>query len=176
VQDALLDVVRFWLRRGVDGFRLDTINFYFADRYLRDNPPLPRELRNDSIAPSVNPYNHQLHLFSKNQPENLDFLRRFRAELVPYGAAAVGRGRRRQRGLEIMASTPRAGTRCRCAIPSSSSSLPVPPRRSSPPPSTAWPAPHPTLGLAGATRTTTPCATSPAGACPTRPPAPTLPS
>ena len=29
VQDALLDVTRFWLERGVDGFRLDTINFYF---------------------------------------------------------------------------------------------------------------------------------------------------
>ncbi len=32
VQDAMLDVVRFWLKRGVDGFRLDTINFYFHDR------------------------------------------------------------------------------------------------------------------------------------------------
>ncbi|TNC50439.1 DUF3459 domain-containing protein [Rubellimicrobium rubrum] len=103
VQDALLDVARFWLARGVDGFRLDTINFYFADRHLRDNPSLPRELRNDSIAPSVNPYNHQLHLFSKNQPENLEFLRRFRAELVPYGAAAVGEVGDAQRGLEIMA-------------------------------------------------------------------------
>ena len=31
VQDELLDVARFWLERGVDGFRLDTINFYFCD-------------------------------------------------------------------------------------------------------------------------------------------------
>ncbi|WP_292128179.1 alpha-amylase family glycosyl hydrolase, partial [Mesorhizobium sp.] len=29
VQDALLNITRFWLERGVDGFRLDTINFYF---------------------------------------------------------------------------------------------------------------------------------------------------
>ena len=35
VQDALLETVRFWLERGVDGFRLDTINFYFHDRKLR---------------------------------------------------------------------------------------------------------------------------------------------
>jgi alpha-glucosidase len=35
-------VVRFWLDRGVDGFRLDTINFYFHDKELRDNPPLAR--------------------------------------------------------------------------------------------------------------------------------------
>jgi len=103
VQEALLDVARFWLQRGVDGFRLDTINFYFADRYLRDNPPLPKALRNDSIAPSVNPYNHQLHLFSKNQPENIDFLRKFRAVLDPYNAAAVGEVGDAQRGLEIMA-------------------------------------------------------------------------
>ncbi len=39
----VLDAMRFWLERGVDGFRLDTINFYFHDRRLRDNPPLPRE-------------------------------------------------------------------------------------------------------------------------------------
>src|SRR5690606_4263251 len=75
VQDALLDVARFWLDRGVDGFRLDTINFYFCDAELRDNPPLPEILRNDSIAPSVNPYNYQDHVYDKNRPENLAFLR-----------------------------------------------------------------------------------------------------
>jgi len=103
VQDALLDVARFWLDRGVDGFRLDTINFYFADKELRNNPPLPEALRNDSIAPMVNPYNHQEHLYDKNQPENLDFLRRLRAVMEPYNAAAVGEVGDAQRGLEIMA-------------------------------------------------------------------------
>ncbi len=103
VQDALLDVARFWLARGVDGFRLDTINFYFHDRHLRDNPSLPVEERNDQTAPKVNPYNHQLHLFDKSRPENLDFLRRFRAVLEPFAAAAVGEVGDSQRGLEIMA-------------------------------------------------------------------------
>ncbi len=117
VQDALLDVARFWLKRGVHGFRLDTINFYFADTYLRDNPALPKELRNDSIAPSVNPYNHQLHLFDKNQPENLDFLRRFRAELEPYGAAAVGEVGDAQRGLEIMAEYTSGGDKVQMCYP-----------------------------------------------------------
>ena len=102
MQAALLDVARFWLDRGVDGFRLDTINFYFADKTLRDNPPLPEALRNDSIAPQVNPYNWQEHVYSKNQPENLDFLRKFRAVMEPYGAAAVGEVGDAQRGLEIM--------------------------------------------------------------------------
>ena len=103
VQDALLDATRFWLDRGVDGFRLDTINFYFADKQLRDNPALPPEKRNANIAPSVNPYNHQQHIYSKNQPENLAFLRRFRALLDEYpGKAAVGEVGDAQYGLEIL--------------------------------------------------------------------------
>lgn len=117
VQEALLDVARFWLKRGVDGFRLDTINFYFADKYLRDNPSLPKELRNNSIAPSVNPYNHQLHLFSKNQPENLEFLRKFRAVLNPYNAAAVGEVGDAQRGLEIMAEYTSGGDKVQMCYP-----------------------------------------------------------
>ncbi|RID93416.1 DUF3459 domain-containing protein [Gemmobacter lutimaris] len=117
VQEAQLDVTRFWLARGVDGFRLDTINFYFADKYLRDNPALPKELRNDSIAPAVNPYNHQMHLFDKNQPENLEFLRKFRAVLVPYGAAAVGEVGDAQRGLEIMAEYTSGGDKVQMCYP-----------------------------------------------------------
>nr|WP_018689501.1 alpha-glucosidase [Ahrensia kielensis] len=102
VQDELLDVATFWLNRGVDGFRLDTINFYFHDAELRDNPPLPIEERNASIAPSVNPYNHQAHLYDKNRPENLEFLRRLRAVMEPFGAAAVGEVGDAQFGLEIL--------------------------------------------------------------------------
>lgn len=102
VQEALLDVARFWLARGVDGFRLDTINFYVHDAQLRDNPPLAQAARNSSIAPSVNPYNHQEHLYSKNQPENLEFLCKFRAAMAPFGAAAVGEVGDAQRGLEII--------------------------------------------------------------------------
>ncbi|WP_425091578.1 alpha-amylase family glycosyl hydrolase [Tropicimonas sp. S265A] len=103
VQDALLDVARFWLGRGVDGFRLDTINFYTHDAQLRDNPPLPPEERNATIAPSVNPYNHQMHLYSKNQPENLEFLAKFRAVMEEFDSiAAVGEVGDAQRGLEIL--------------------------------------------------------------------------
>lgn len=103
VQDALLDVARFWLDRGVDGFRLDTINFYFHDNKLRDNPALPQERRNASIAPSVNPYNHQEHLYSKNRPENLEFLERFRAVLEEYdNRTCVGEIGDAQRGLDLL--------------------------------------------------------------------------
>lgn len=105
VQDALLDVARFWLDRGVDGFRLDTINFYFHSAGLEDNPALPPEERNDQTAPAVNPYNFQDHIYDKSRPENLDFLARFRAVLDEYpAAAAVGEVGDSQRGLEVVAS------------------------------------------------------------------------
>lgn len=102
VQDELLDIARFWLERGVNGFRLDTVNFYTHDKELRDNPPMPIELRNDYIAPKVNPYNHQEHIYDKNRPENLGFLRRFRALLDTYNAAAVGEIGDSHSGLELL--------------------------------------------------------------------------
>lgn len=79
-------MARFWLDRGVNGFRFDTVNFYFHDKQLRNNPALTAEMRNDSIAPQVNPYNYQRHLYSKNRPENLDFLKRLRSLLDTYDA------------------------------------------------------------------------------------------
>lgn len=104
VQDAVLAASRFWLERGVDGFRLDTINFYFHSKGLEDNPPLPEDQRNDSIAPSVNPYNYQDHIYDKSRPENLAFLERFRALLDEFpAAAAVGEVGDAQRGLDIVA-------------------------------------------------------------------------
>ncbi|TPJ56942.1 alpha-glucosidase [Mesorhizobium sp. B2-7-1] len=112
VQDALLDITRFWLERGVDGFRLDTINFYFHSLGLEDNPPLPPEQRNDQTAPAVNPYNYQDHLYDKSRPENLGFLERFRALLDEYPAqAAVGEVGDSQRGLEVVAAYTADGKR-----------------------------------------------------------------
>ena len=85
VQDWLLSTMRFWLERGVDGFRLDTVNFYFHDALLRDDPADFR--RKD--RPEANPYAMQYHLFSKNQPENLVFLERMRGLLDEYEARAL---------------------------------------------------------------------------------------
>ncbi len=104
VQDAVLEEMRFWLERRVDGFRLDTVNFYFHSRGLEINPPLPPERFNASIAPDVNPYNFQDHLFDKSQPENLDFLLRIRRLLDEYpGTTSVGEVGDAQRQHEIMA-------------------------------------------------------------------------
>src|SRR3546814_6965060 len=60
VQDVLFDMTRFWLKRGVDGFRLDTINFYFHDKDLRDNPALEPSRRNASTAPRSEEHTSEL--------------------------------------------------------------------------------------------------------------------
>ncbi|MBZ4022437.1 alpha-glucosidase [Rhodobacter sp. TJ_12] len=102
VQQELLAVAKFWLDRGVDGFRLDTINFYMHDEELRDNPALAAAERNDQTAPKVNPYNHQRHIYDKNHPRNVEFLRKLRTLMNAYNAAAVGEIGDSQRGLEIL--------------------------------------------------------------------------
>jgi alpha-glucosidase len=84
VQDALLDAARFWLERGVDGFRLDVVNFLMQDEALRDNPPLPF-----SETPA-RPHQFQRHLYDRTQPETLAFVARFRALLDEFGAVSVG--------------------------------------------------------------------------------------
>jgi alpha-glucosidase len=81
VQDWALSVLRFWLDRGVDGFRLDTVNYYFHDALLRDNGPVPGRKEN---LPAVNPYEMQDHLYSKTRPENIGWLERMRALLDEY--------------------------------------------------------------------------------------------
>lgn len=90
VQTAVLDAAEFWLKRGVDGFRLDTVNFYFHDALLRDNPPIG-DWQHVTTVPPSNPYSRQMHLFDKTQPENLEFLARFRRLLDRYpGSTTVG--------------------------------------------------------------------------------------
>ncbi len=91
VRAATLDNVRFWLDRGVDGFRLDAINFCFHDRQLRDNPAKPAHLRTGRGFSADNPYAYQYHWYNNTQPENLDFLRELRALMDQYpDVAALG--------------------------------------------------------------------------------------
>lgn len=91
VRRAVLENVEFWLQRGVDGLRLDAINFCFHDRLLRDNPPKPPELRVGRGFSPDNPYAFQYHWHNNTQPENLAFLEELRALMDRYpGTAALG--------------------------------------------------------------------------------------
>jgi alpha-glucosidase len=79
VQDALLDVARFWLDRGVDGFRIDAINFAMHDPELRDNPPAP------SGGKRTRPFDFQQHLYNQSHPDIVKFLERLREVTDSYG-------------------------------------------------------------------------------------------
>ncbi|MBD3729606.1 MAG: DUF3459 domain-containing protein [Sphingomonadales bacterium] len=81
VQDALLGVARFWLDRGVDGFRIDALNFTMHDPQLRDNPPAP-----PSDKPRTRPFDFQLKRYNQSHPDIPQFIRRIRSLLDEYGA------------------------------------------------------------------------------------------
>lgn len=88
VQDQILQEVAFWLKRGVDGIRVDTANYFHHDALLRNNPAAkPTWMHADLPA---NPYEMQAHVYDKNRPENVAFFERLRALLDVYGAASVG--------------------------------------------------------------------------------------
>ena len=91
VRTAVLDNLRFWLDRGVDGFRLDSINFCFHDALLRDNPAKPKAERTGRGFSADNPYAFQYHWYNNTQPENLAFLEDLRALMDRYpGSATLG--------------------------------------------------------------------------------------
>lgn len=91
VRQAHLDNMRFWLELGVDGFRLDTVNFYFHSEGLEDNPPvLAGEPKTMGVSHD-NPYSYQRHVYDLSRPENLTFLKELRALMDEFpGSTTVG--------------------------------------------------------------------------------------
>ncbi|WP_247710762.1 alpha-amylase family glycosyl hydrolase [Qipengyuania aestuarii] len=81
VQDALLDVARFWLDRGVDGFRIDALNFAMHDPQLRDNPPAPATDRQ-----RTRPFDFQRKIHNMSHPDIPGFIERIRSVTDEYGA------------------------------------------------------------------------------------------
>lgn len=90
VQAQLLETVRFWCERGVDGFRFDACNFHFHDKLLRNNPPKVGNEASSAGTNHSNPYYMQEHTYDKTRPENLVFLQRLRTVLDEYGVASLG--------------------------------------------------------------------------------------
>ena len=91
VRKAVLDNVEFWLKLGVDGFRLDAINFCFHDKQLRDNPAKAVEDRQGRGFSEDNPYAFQYHYYNNTQPENIEFMEEIRALMDQYpGVVTLG--------------------------------------------------------------------------------------
>ena len=73
VQEAILRVTKFWLDRGVDGFRLDALNFTMHDPELKDNP-----VETVFKRPPTRPFDFQRHVHSMSHPDISRFLERIR--------------------------------------------------------------------------------------------------
>ena len=83
---AIFDVVRFWLDRGVDGFRIDVAQYIMKDPLLRDNPPNPTA--KGDIHRSLGDYDSLLHLYDKGHPDAHAVYREFRQVLDEYEASS----------------------------------------------------------------------------------------
>lgn len=91
VREQILQEVEFWLARGVDGLRLDAINFCFHDKELRSNPHKPEVERKGRGFKEDNPYAFQKHIYDNTRPENLAFLESLRALMDRYpGSVTLG--------------------------------------------------------------------------------------
>ena len=91
VRAEILDTARFWLDRGIDGMRLDAVNFYAQDPELHDNPmrgeddPLPDGFQSENAA------TRQKLVNSFNRPETLEYLEPLRALVDTYpGVSLLG--------------------------------------------------------------------------------------
>ncbi len=81
LEAAMLDTLRFWLDRGVDGFRVDVAHFLVKDPEFRNNPP------SSSKPEGVKDYHEyatQEHLYDKAHPDIHAVHRRIRAVLDEY--------------------------------------------------------------------------------------------
>ncbi|MDY6875789.1 MAG: alpha-amylase family glycosyl hydrolase [Chloroflexota bacterium] len=84
VKAAMFDVLRFWLERGVDGFRIDVAHYIMKDPHLRDNLPNPSQ--RPAIHRPLGDYDSQLHLHDKGHPDVHEVYRQFRQLLDAYSA------------------------------------------------------------------------------------------
>ncbi|NMH64068.1 alpha-glucosidase [Shewanella salipaludis] len=91
VRRAVLENVEFWLKKGVDGFRLDAITFCFHDELLRDNPAKPKDKRQGRGFSEDNPYAYQYHYYNNTRPQTVGFVEELRALIDRYpGAVTLG--------------------------------------------------------------------------------------
>jgi alpha-glucosidase len=79
VREAMLGVLRFWLERGVDGFRVDALRQLVKDEALRDNPPNPER------RGARSPYDALVPVYSTDRPEVHEAIREMRGVLEEYG-------------------------------------------------------------------------------------------
>lgn len=91
VRQAVLENIEFWLKKGVDGFRLDAITFCYHDELLRDNPAKPKDKRQGRGFSEDNPYAYQYHYYNNDRPQTIQFIEELRQLINRYpGAVTLG--------------------------------------------------------------------------------------
>lgn len=80
---AMADVLRFWLRRGADGFRVDACAVLAEDELLRDDPPNP------DYDESVPPPQRLQRIFTDDRPETMGYLEELRAVVDEFDDRAL---------------------------------------------------------------------------------------
>lgn len=80
--EAMLDVARFWLDAGVDGFRVDAAHQIMKDPEERDNPPVPAEYHRP--FKDMGEYDELVHLYDFGHPDVHEAHRAFQAVLDSY--------------------------------------------------------------------------------------------
>ncbi len=88
VKAAMFDVYRFWLERGVDGFRIDVAHYIMKDPVLRDDPPNPDRAKNVVVFKDLGEYDSLLHIYDKGHPDVHGVYRELRKVLDSYSAGA----------------------------------------------------------------------------------------
>ncbi|HUP66257.1 MAG TPA: alpha-amylase family glycosyl hydrolase [Thermoanaerobaculia bacterium] len=83
VERAMLEVLRFWLDRGVDGFRVDVIWHLIKSEQMLDNPPNP------DYEPHQSPYDELLPVYTVDQPEVHGIIRTIRELFDAYDGERV---------------------------------------------------------------------------------------
>lgn len=78
VRAAMMDVLRFWMKRGVDGFRMDVVGLLIKDKDLRDNPINPDA---DPNLPENDIFSRQFHVYTEDQDEVHDIIKEIRKTL-----------------------------------------------------------------------------------------------
>ncbi len=89
VREAMLDVLRFWLRRGADGVRIDVAHLLMKDPELRDNPPSPPDHRNPFELQHPDFFS-QVHVNDRCHPDVHEVLSEIRVVLDECDAVGIG--------------------------------------------------------------------------------------
>jgi alpha-glucosidase len=82
VKSAMFDIIRFWLDRGIDGFRVDAAHYILKDPHLRDNPPNPSQ--KPVLLKPMGDYDSQLHLYDNGHADVHSVFRELRHLLDQY--------------------------------------------------------------------------------------------